>query len=108
MTCVMSMKELGKAIETKFAHDQELEFRIDAHAQILVAEWAAERIGLDPDSSQKFVIEWSEWSLKPGNRNMKQRLLRDFAANGVEISEGALDRLFALKRDQARKKIVTA
>lgn len=105
MKSVMSMKDLGKAIETKFARDQELEFKIDAHAQILVAEWAAERIGLDPDSSQKFVIELSEWSLKPGNRNLKQRLLRDFAANRVEISEGALDRLLALKRDQARKKI---
>ncbi len=108
MTSIMSMKDLGKSIEAKFAMDQELEFKVEAHTQILVAEWAAERIGLDPDSSKRFVLELSEWSLQPGNRNLKARLMVDFAANSVEISENALDKLIALKNQQARRKILNA
>ncbi|OIN86263.1 MAG: hypothetical protein AUJ12_06370 [Alphaproteobacteria bacterium CG1_02_46_17] len=108
MTNIMSMRDLGRAIETKFAKDQELEFKVEAQTQILIAEWAAERIGLDPDSSRQFVLELSEWGLKPGNRDLKARLMLDFSANSVEISENALEKLIELKSQQARRKIMNS
>lgn len=103
----MSMSDLGRAIETKYAYDQEIEFKIDAHTRLLVGEWAAERIGLDPDSSLKFVLKLDEWCLKPGNPGLKAQLLKTFAENEVEISENALDRLILLKNQQARKKLLS-
>lgn len=107
MNDVMSINDLGRAIETKYALDQEVEFKINAHTRRLVAEWAAERIGLDPDSSHRFVVELDEWCLKPGNPGIKVRLLKDFADNQIEISENALDRLIMLKNQQARKKLLS-
>ena len=109
MQDVMSMNDLVKAIETKFAMDQELAFKIENQTQILVAEWAAERIGLDPDSSKKFVVELGEWSLQPShNKDFKTRLMADFSANGVEISENALERLIELKRQQVKRKYLAS
>lgn len=108
MNSVMSMKDLGRVIESKFAMDQELQFKIASQTQMLVAEWAAERIGLDLDSSKKFVLEVSEWGLKSGSSAFKERILKDFAANQIEISENALDRLIALKSQLAAKKVTKA
>ncbi len=106
---IMSMQDLGKAMETKFALDQEVLFKIESQTQILVAEWAAERIGLDPDSSKKFVIDLGEWSLQPsGDKDFKARIMADFSANGVEISENALERLIELKRQQVRRKYMAS
>lgn len=105
---VMSIRDLGKTLENKFAMDQELQFKVDSYTQSLVAEWVAERIGMDPENSLKFVNEMKEWGLKSGNRDFKERLLADFAANHVEISENALDRLIALKSVQARKKFLNS
>ncbi|HNQ91424.1 MAG TPA: ATPase inhibitor subunit zeta [Alphaproteobacteria bacterium] len=104
----MSIRDLGKSLESKFALDQELQFKVDSYTQELVAEWVAERIGLDPETSMKFVTNMKEWGLKSGNREFRERLLADFASNQVEISENALDRLIALKSQQARKKFLNS
>lgn len=106
MANIISMQDLGKSFEAKFAMDQEIEFKIATHAQTMIAEWAAERIGLDPENSQKFVRELSEWRLSPGNKDLKAKLMADFATNRLEISENALERLISLKTKQARKKIL--
>lgn len=108
MTHVMSMRDLGQAIETKYAMDQEVAFKIKQKANILVAEWAAERIGLDPEESQRFVIELSHWSLQPGNPDLKARLMADFGKNKIEISENALERLILLKSEQAKRNILNS
>lgn len=108
MSDVMSMKDLGKSVEKKFVMDQELQFKVDLYTQTMVAEWVAERIGLDTDESQRFVKDLKDWGLKVGNREFKKRLMDDFAANHVEISENALDRLIALKSLQAKKKFLNS
>ena len=47
MTSIMSFEDRGRSFETKFAMDQETAFKIEAKTTHLVAQWAAERIGLD-------------------------------------------------------------
>ena len=37
-----------KAFENMFAHDQEMEFRIQARRNRLLGEWAAAKMGLTP------------------------------------------------------------
>ena len=40
-----------RAFESKFARDQEVQFRITARRNRLVGEWAAERMGLTPEET---------------------------------------------------------
>ena len=108
MTTVMSLQDRGRALENRFALDQELEFKITAKATSLVAQWAADRIGLDEHQSAKFVSELGSLILIGNGQSLvKQKLLENFASNSVDISEHALERLFFLKAEQARKQVLT-
>jgi hypothetical protein len=107
MNNVMSFEDRGRAFETKFALDQELEFKIEAKTTLLVAQWAAERIGLNEHQSAKFISELNGLTLVTnGKSQVKQKLLSDFSSNKVDISENALEKLFLLKNQLARKQIL--
>lgn len=109
MTSIMSFEDRGRGFETKFAMDQEIAFKIEAKTTHLVAQWAAERIGLDEHQSAKFVSELDSLVLiDKGQSLVKERLLSDFSTNKVEISENALERLFLLKHQQAAKLVLKA
>ncbi len=109
MSNIMSFKDRSQSFETKFALDQELEFKIDAKTHLLVAQWAAERIGLDEHQSAKFITELQDLTLvENGKSRLKQTLLANFSANKIDISENALERLFLLKNQQARKQLLSA
>lgn len=104
MSRIMSFEDRAASFETKFAMDQELEFKIDAKTHALVAQWAAERIGLDEHQSAKFIQELGELTLvENGKSQLKEKLLANFSANKIDISENALERLILLKNQQARK-----
>ena len=96
-----------RAFEAKYAMDQELEFKIEAKTNNLVAQWAADRIGLDEHQSAKFISELNSLTLVENGKSLvKERLLADFSSNRIDISENALEKLFSLKAQQARKQIL--
>lgn len=109
MTSIMSFEDRGRSFETKFAMDQEVAFKIEAKTTHFVAQWAAERLGLDEQQSAKFVAELGDLVLVDNGQSLvKERLLADFSANKVDISENALERLFLLKHQQAAKLLLKA
>ena len=109
MTGIMSFEDRGRAFETKFSLDQEVTFKIAAKTTRLVAQWAAERIGLDEHQSAKLISELDALVLvEKGESLVKERLLADFSSNQIDISENALERLFLLKQQQAVKEVSKA
>ena len=107
MSDIMSFEDRSRSFETKFALDQELEFKIGVKTHVLVAQWAAERIGLDEHQSAKFISELQALTLvENGSSQIKEQLMANFASNKIDISENALERLFLLKKQQARKQIL--
>ncbi|MEA3389080.1 MAG: DUF1476 domain-containing protein, partial [Pseudomonadota bacterium] len=44
-----------KAFENMFAHDQEMEFRIQARRNRLLGEWAAVKMGLTPEETDAYA-----------------------------------------------------
>ncbi len=109
MKSIMSFEDRARSFESKFALDQEIAFKIEAKTTHLVAQWAAERIGLDEHQSAKFVSELDSLVLvEKGQSLVKERLLADFSSNKLDISENALERLFLLKQQQATKMLLKA
>lgn len=107
MNSIMSFDDRSRAFETKFVLDQELSFKIASKTHALVAEWAADRMGLDSDKTALFVQSFKDLGLKSGSTDaFKQRILADFASNKIEISENALERLISLKAQLAKKQIL--
>lgn len=107
MNSVMSFEGRTKAFETQFALDEEITFKIASKTNTLVAEWAAERLGLESTKAIEFVQGFQNFALENGSQSaFKQKMLADFAANKIDLSENALERLIALKAQIARKQVL--
>ena len=51
----IGMDDRGKAFESKWAHDAELRFKVEARRNRLLGVWAAEKKGLSGDAVEAFV-----------------------------------------------------
>lgn len=99
------MDDRQKAFEDKFAHDQELQFRVQARRNKLLGLWAAEKLGksaeqLDEYAKSVVISDFAE----PGDDDVLRKVLADFEAAGVDISRETLrhemDRLMREAMDQ--------
>lgn len=96
-----------QGFETKFAHDQELEFRAMARRNKLAARWAAEKMGLEGahlDDYVKAVVR-SEIE-QAGEHDVLRKIALDLKGAGVGCTDSELrsrmDELLALAREQIR------
>ncbi len=92
-----------KGYESKFAHDQELDFKIRAHANKLLGQWVAEKIGLKGDEAEDYTNSVvSDTVDKKHQDDVLARVIEDLRNNGVEISEQEvhtkMDHLFEVSR----------
>ncbi|MFA7276212.1 MAG: ATPase inhibitor subunit zeta [Pseudobdellovibrionaceae bacterium] len=107
MKNVMSFEDRGRGYEAKMALDSEITFKIEAKTNALVAIWAAERMGLKDQQAETFVADLTNLTFLHKTRDaFKERILTDFSANKIEISDNALERLIQLKAQMARKHIL--
>lgn len=77
-----------KGFEAKFHHDEELNFKITVRRNKLLGLWAAEKLGItgaDADSYAKEVVQ-SDFE-KPGDSDVVEKVLNDFVARKVEMTE---------------------
>src|SRR6478609_8293782 len=52
----IGIDDRGKAFESKWAHDAELRFKVEARRNRLLGTWAAEKEGLSGDAAEQFVL----------------------------------------------------
>ena len=50
-----SFDERGKSFEKKFAHDQELQFKVSARRNKYIGEWASKILGYDEDKEKEYI-----------------------------------------------------
>ena len=50
------MNDRGKAFESKWAHDAELRFKVEARRNRLLGAWAAEKKGLSGEAAEDFIV----------------------------------------------------
>jgi len=80
-----------KAFEKKFAHDQDLKFKAEARRNNMLAEWAAERLGITGDAVADYKKDVRRADLEEaGDDDVFRKVRTDFDAKGVEISDEAL------------------
>jgi len=70
-----------KEFETRFKHDQELQFKISARRNRLVGLWAAQQLGLLGDAAEAYAQRVVEAQLQPGGtKNVVDKLAADLGA----------------------------
>ena len=48
--------EREKSFEKKFAHDEELQFKISARRNKYIGEWASKILGYNPDQEKEYIL----------------------------------------------------
>jgi hypothetical protein len=96
-----------KGFESKFALDQEQEFRATARRNKMLGLWAAEKMGLSPESAEQYAqaVVRADFE-QPGEEDVFRKVAGDFKGSGLTVSEGELrskmDELASIAREQIR------
>ncbi len=82
----------GKGFENKFAHDEKLDFAVEARLSKLYGLWAAEQLGLGGADAQTYASEVVTANLEePGFDDILRKVRADFDEKGLEISDHIME-----------------
>ncbi len=83
--------EREQTFERKFALDEEQKFKAQARRNRLLGLWAAEQLGITGDAASAYARDVVAADFEEaGERDMLHKLMRDFAAKDVAVSEQAI------------------
>ncbi len=95
-----------KAAEAKWAHDEELRFKLYARRNKLLGLWAAGQMGLAGTAADAYAREVIQADFeKPGEEDVFEKLRRDFDAKGIAVTDHAIRRSMAELLETAREQI---
>ena len=105
----MTMQDRERDFEARYAHDQELRFRIEARRNKLIGLWAAEQMGKSGEEANAYAQEIIKVDfLLPGDDDVVQKIVTDFAEAGVDISEHQIRKHMAQFLAEAETQIQNA
>ena len=96
-----------RAFEGKYAHDEELRFRVIARRNRLLGAWAARLMGLseaEADAYAKDVIR-ADFE-EAGEEDVIRKLLGDLTAAGVDTDDAKIREALAHKEVEARRQVM--
>lgn len=77
--------ERRDAFENKYAHDEQLRFKVDARANKILGTWAAERMGLSSEAAENYVkaVICSDFQ-EAGREDVYRKVAADLADRASE------------------------
>lgn len=96
-----------RAEEAHFAHDQDMAFRVVARRNKLLAQWAAERMGLsavETEAYAKAVVQ-AEFE-DAGDEDVIRKLIGDLTSAGVEVTDAEVRSAMEAKNVEARRALL--
>ncbi|MFM8541676.1 MAG: DUF1476 domain-containing protein [Chakrabartia sp.] len=97
------------AFENKFAHDQDMAFRVTARRNKLIGQWAAQKMGLtaeETDSYAKSVVQ-ADFE-EAGDEDVIRKLLGDLIAAGVDTTDEDVRAAMSDLMVEARRQLMEA
>ncbi len=96
-----------RAFETKFAHDEELKFRVIARRNRLLGEWAAGKMGLSEAETASYAKDVVRADFEEaGDGDVIRKVLGDLTSAGVETSEAEIKQTLDHKEVEAKRQIM--
>jgi hypothetical protein len=98
-----------RAFEKKFAHDEEMKFRIIARRNRLLGHWAARQMGLSEAETESYAkdVVRSDFE-EAGDHDVVRKVLGDLTAAGVDCDEAKIVEMLGHKEVEARRQIIEA
>ena len=100
--------EREKGFENKWAHDEELRFKVYARRNKLLGVWAAGEMGIAGEAADAYAKEVVAADFeKPGDDDVVEKIMADFKLKGVAITEHRVRKELADQLDTARRQIMS-
>ena len=96
-----------RAFETKFAHDEEMKFRVIARRNKLLGMWAAAQMGLseaEADAYAKDVVR-ADFE-EAGDEDVIRKVLGDLVAAGCDVDQARVRAALEEKAVEARRQLM--
>jgi hypothetical protein len=98
-----------RAFESKFAGDEEMQFRILARRNRLLGEWAARLMGLNEAEAESYAKDVIRADFEEaGDEVVIRKLLGDLTSAGVDANESQIRETLGHKMVEARRQIIEA
>jgi hypothetical protein len=106
---VTQFDDRERAFETKFAHDEEMKFRITARRNRLLGEWAARQMSLSEAETEAYAkdVVRSDFE-EAGDHDVIRKVLGDLTGAGIECDEATISEALRNKEIEARRQIIEA
>ena len=93
--------------EAKFAHDENMAFRILARRNRLLGHWAAEKMGLTSEETDAYAREVVQAEFEEGgDEDVIRKVLGDLVGAGVEIDEADVRAALEERMIEARRQLM--
>ena len=96
-----------RAYEAKFAHDEEMNFRILARRNRLLGEWAARKMELSDEEMSSYAKDVVRSDFESaGDDDVIRKVLGDLTSAGIETDETEIREALGHKMVEARRQII--
>jgi hypothetical protein len=93
--------------EAKYAHDEDMAFRIAARRNRLLGQWAAEKMGLTAEETAAYAKEVVQADFEEaGDEDVIRKVLGDLTSAGYEIDESGVRAALDEKSIEARRQLM--
>lgn len=99
-----TFNEREKAFEEKFAHDEELRFKVNVKAAKLLAEWSATQIGLSPEIYVNELVNMV--TSGKDEEALFNKIIADAVNKGKNLSKTTLTEKYSSCQNQARTYVI--
>ena len=93
--------------ESKFAHDEEMHFRVHARRNKLLGQWAAQQMGLSAVEADAYASSVVQADFEEsGDEDVVRKLLGDLTSAGVDTTEADVREALAAKAIEAKRALM--
>ena len=98
-----------RAFESKFAHDEEMKFRMIARRNRLLGEWAARRMGLSEEETVSYAKDVVRADFEEaGDEDVIRKVLGDLTSAGIDTSDAEIRQTLEHKTAEAKRQLIEA
>ena len=102
-----NFEDREKGFEAEFKRNQDLQFRVGARRNKLFGMWAAAKLGIAGDEAEVYArtVVQADFE-RPGDGDVIEKVQKDLAEKGIEISETQLRTELNRFSDEAKRQIM--
>jgi hypothetical protein len=96
-----------RAFETKYARDQEMQFKITSRRNRLLGQWAAKKMGLSDEETEAYAKDVIRADFQEaGDEDIIRKLVADLEKAGVATEEAEIRAQLDHKATDARRHFI--